>query len=59
MEDRPREFIGFVWQDEFSDQTGMLVEAADSTEAVAIVKTADGDDVSVSLWNDEHAAKPR
>lgn len=56
---RLREFIGFIWQDDFSDRTGVLVVAADVSDAAAVVRAAYGDGVRVSLWNEEDAARPR
>ncbi len=53
-----REFVGFVWQeDDFADQMGVMVEAADVTEAGAILRAIYGDHVSV--WNQADAEKPR
>lgn len=53
-----REFVGFVWIDDWLDQTGMLVEAHDVSEAVEIVRSFNPD-WHVSLWNDEDAARAR
>ena len=56
----PREFVGFVWpEDDFSDQIGLLVLAADVTEAATVAREAYGDGFRASLWNEEDAAKPR
>lgn len=55
----PREFVGFTWQDDFWDRTGVLVEAADSSEAQAVVRAAFGPGFGVSIWNEEDAAGPR
>jgi len=55
-----REFVGFVWPDDnFSDQTGLLVLAVDVTEAGTLAREAYGEGFRVSLWNEEDAAKPR
>lgn len=53
-----REFVGFVWTDNWLDQTGMLVEARDVSEAVEIVRSF-GSGWHVSLWNEEDAARAR
>ena len=54
-----REFVGFVWLDDISDRTGVLVEAADSSEAHAVVQAAFGPGFGVSIWNEKDAAGPR
>ena len=53
-----REFVGFVWTDDWLDQTGMLVEAKDVSEAVEIVRTFNPE-WHVSLWNEEDASRAR
>lgn len=55
---RHREFVGFVWTDDWLDQTGMLVEARDVSEAVEIVRSCDSD-WHVSLWNEGDASRAR
>lgn len=56
--DGPREFVGFVWTDDWLDQTGMLVEANDVSEAVEIVRSFNPE-WRVSLWNEEDASRAR
>jgi hypothetical protein len=53
-----REFVGFVWTDNWLEQTGMLVEAHDVSEAVEIVRSFNPD-WHVSLWNEEDAGRAR
>jgi hypothetical protein len=53
------EYVGFVWEDDFWDRTGILVMAGDAPEAVTLVRDAFGDAVRMSLWNEEDAAKSR
>lgn len=53
-----REFVGFAWQADWTDQVGMLVEAYDVTEAVSIVQAA-LPGWRVSLWNEEDASRAR
>lgn len=53
-----REFVGFVWTDDWLDQTGMLVEATDVSEAVEIVRSFNPE-WRVSLWSEEDAGRAR
>ena len=53
-----REFVGFVWTDNWLDQTGMLVVANDVSEAIEIVRSFTAD-WHVSLWNEEDAGRAR
>lgn len=53
-----REFVGFIWVDDWLDQTGMLVEASDVSEAVEIVR-AFNPEWHVSLWNEQDASRER
>jgi len=53
-----REFVGFVWTDNWLDQTGMLVVAHDVSEAIEIVRSFNAD-WRVSLWNEEDAGRAR
>jgi hypothetical protein len=53
-----REFVGFVWTDNWLDQTGMLVVAHDVSEATEIVRSFNAD-WHVSLWNEEDAGRAR
>lgn len=55
-----REFVGFVWpEDDFWDQTGLLLLAADVVEARLVAREAYGDAFRLSLWNEEDSAAPR
>lgn len=54
-----REFVGFVWRDDFADQTGVLIEATDVGEAAAIVADAFGGGFKTSIWSEEDAARSR
>ena len=54
-----REYVGFVWHEDTSEQTGILVEAPTGDEAIAAIREALGDDIKSSLWNEEDAARPR
>ena len=54
-----REFVGFVWQDDSWDRTGVLLEAADNSEARAILQSVYGDGSGISVWNEDDAAQPR
>lgn len=54
-----REFVGFVWQDDHSESTGVLVEATHVSEASAVLKEVYGAAWRSSVWNEEDAAKPR
>lgn len=53
-----REYIGFVWTDNWREQTGMLVAARSVTEAAEIVRSFDPR-WHVSLWNEEEASRAR
>ena len=55
----PREFVGFVWLDDWTQRIGVLVDAADLDEATATVRSAYGDDVHVSIWNETDASAAR
>ncbi len=62
-----REYVGFVWwgpDEDWADflakeKTGVLVYAADVTEAAAIVRECYGHDVRMSIRNEEDARRPR
>ena len=54
-----REYVGFIWQDDWTDKTGLLVEAVDALEAKAVVEATLGPSFRVSLWNEEDASAPR
>ena len=54
-----REFVGFVWKDDWAAQTGLLVEAANASEARNLVKEIYGSEFHVSLWNEQDAKKSR
>lgn len=54
-----REYVGFTWQDDWNDKVGLLLYAADSTEASAVARATFGEGVNVSVWNREDAKKPR
>jgi len=54
-----REFVGFAWQDDWTDQVGLLVEALDVTEAKALAQATLGSSFRVSMWNEDDANAPR
>lgn len=60
-----REYVGYVWWGETrhdwadGERIGVLLYAASSTEAGAIVRSYFGANVRSSLWNEEDANRPR
>lgn len=54
-----REFVGFVWEGDWDDRIGVLVEADDAATAARVVKAIYGSGFRVSLWNETDAEMPR
>ena len=65
---KPLEYVGFIWWGgtgddwaafEAREKTGVLLYAANSEEAGAIVEECYGEDVRFSIWNEERKRMTR